>query len=469
MTLRARVLAGLVFIALALGVGALLLTSTTRSNLQSQLDAQLESAGELVAGFDLTTPAGRAQPGQRPPANELRQLSTLYIGYIDADGTVQTLYTPDISDGVTALPVIDFEALRDAAASGSTITVASTASGLRYRVRAVQNEHHDILIVALPMDSVDAAVSRLITLEVIVSSIGGVALVLVGWWVIHLGVRPLKSMTSAASAIASGDLSSRVPAVDNGTEAGQLGVALNTMLERIEVAFDERARAQLRLQEFVADASHELRTPLATIRGYAELYRRGGLTDPADLADAMRRSEQEAVRMGALVDDMLLLAKLDARRPVVMDVLDVTPLVEDAARDARVVDHSRAIAVRRDGADASVIGDRDRLRQVLANLVTNAIRHTPAGTPFELTVCRSAGMVHVSVVDHGPGIPGGVAGRVFQRFVRADPARSRDRGGSGLGLSIVEAIVSAHGGSVRLDHTLGGGTTVVVQLPAATR
>ena len=467
MTLRTRVLAGLVFIALVLGIGALTLTSTTRSNLQAQLDAQLASAGELVAGFDLTTPADRSQPGQRPPANEIRQLSTLYLGYIDSEGAVQTLYTPDIANKEAALPVIDVDALREAAADGSTITVASTASGLRYRVRAVQNDRHEILIVALPMDSVDAAVSRLITLEVLVSSIGGVALLVVGWWVIHLGVRPLKSMTSAASAIASGDLSSRVPEADNGTEAGQLGVALNTMLERIEVAFDERARAQHRLQEFVADASHELRTPLATIRGYAELYRRGGLADSADLADAMRRSEQEAVRMGALVDDMLLLAELDAQRPLGADVFDVDPLVEDAARDARVVDQSRTITVSHDD-DVCIVGDRDRIRQVLANLVTNAIRHTPTGAPIELTVLASD-VVEIAVVDHGPGIPESVADRVFERFVRADTSRSRDRGGSGLGLSIVEAIVSAHGGSVRIRATAGGGTTVVVQLPRAMR
>jgi two-component system OmpR family sensor kinase len=299
----------------------------------------------------------------------------------------------------------------------------------------------------------------------VVSAISGVVLVLVGWWVIRLGVRPLKSMATAASAIAAGDLSSRVPAGNPRTEAGELGLALNTMLARIETAFDARAESQARLQRFVADASHELRTPVATIRGYAELYRQGGLATEHALADAMRRTEQEAKRMGLLVDDMLLLAKLDERRPLAHEAVDIAALAMDAVSDAQAVDPSRAI-VARVQPGVVVDGDVDRLRQVIANLIANALVHTPAGSPIEVCASHTAGDVEIAIVDHGPGIPAHLGDRAFERFVRADESRSRARGGSGLGLAIVAGIVTAHEGSVQLRETDGGGATVVVSLPA---
>jgi two-component system, OmpR family, sensor kinase len=462
MSLRLRVLAALTAIAIVIGVGAFIVAQTTRSNLERQLDAQLDSAGELVSQFNFS---GRDQGG--PPGNdELRQLSTLYLGYIGGDGQLETLFAPDFTRATAALPIIDVGRARSEAATGGIFTVSSTSAGVRYRVHVVSNGHQDVVLVALPLDSVDAAMSRLIMLELVVSGISAVVLLLVGWWVIHLGVRPLKSMASAASLIAAGDLSSRVPEAHPATEAGELGIALNTMLERIEVSFAERASVQRRLQQFVADASHELRTPVATIRGYAELFRQGGLSSGAALSDAMRRTEQEAVRMGALVDDLLLLAKLDQQRPMSTAPVDLCALASDAAGDAHAVDPKRTIRVRA-SSPAIVMGDEDRLRQVLANLVSNAMVHTPSGTPIEIDVCASAekSAVVAAVIDHGPGIPPEFAGRAFERFVRADASRSRDHGGSGLGLAIVDAIVQRHGGAVRIDTTFGGGTTMVVTIP----
>jgi two-component system OmpR family sensor kinase len=282
--------------------------------------------------------------------------------------------------------------------------------------------------------------------------------------VIRLGVRPIKQMTDTATAIADGDLFRRVPDVTPGTEAGELGDALNRMLGTIEQAFDDRTRSEDRLKRFVADASHELRTPITTIRGYAELYRSGALDDASELDEAMRRTEQEAVRMGGLVDDLLHLARLDQGRPIERAPVDVAQLARDAVRDAQAVEPERPIHV---DADRPVVvsGDEARLRQVLANLVTNAVVHTEPGTPVTVRATRVGDDAVIEVADRGAGMEPDVAARVFERFYRADPSRARHRGGSGLGLAIVEATVTAHGGTVHLDTAPGQGTTVRVVLP----
>jgi two-component system OmpR family sensor kinase len=283
--------------------------------------------------------------------------------------------------------------------------------------------------------------------------------------VIHLGVRPIKSMTATATAIAGGELSHRVPDVAPGTEAGELGTALNSMLGRIEDAFDERSRSEERLRRFVADASHELRTPVTTIRGYAELYRSGGLVAAEELDEALRRTEQEAVRMGRLVEDLLALTRLDQGRPLAAEPVDLAAVASDAGRDARAVAPDRVITI--DTAGPLVVsGDDDRLRQVVANVVGNALVHTEPGSPIEIRAeAVPGGRARLEVVDHGAGMPPEVAARAFERFFRADPSRSRHRGGTGLGLAIVEAAVGAHGGSVELDSAPGRGTTVRIELP----
>jgi two-component system OmpR family sensor kinase len=273
----------------------------------------------------------------------------------------------------------------------------------------------------------------------------------------------VQRMTETAGAIAAGDLSQRVPEGRPGTEAGALGVALNGMLGRIEDAFDQRAASEARLRRFVADASHELRTPVATIRGYAELYRAGALEQPADLDDAMRRTEQEAIRMGTLVDDLLHLARLDQGRPLERTPVDLVPLAHDAVRDAQAVAPDRVVRWVTD--DAVVVpGDRARLHQVIANLVANALVHAP-GAPIEVRVRAEPGLAVIEVADEGPGMAAADAARAFERFYRADASRSRHHGGSGLGLSIVDATVEAHGGRTSLVTAPGAGTTVRVELP----
>jgi two-component system OmpR family sensor kinase len=235
----------------------------------------------------------------------------------------------------------------------------------------------------------------------------------------------------------------------------------------LEGSLAERAASENRLRRFVADASHELRTPVTTIRGYAELYRHGGLSDPAALDDAMRRTEQEAARIGRLVDDMLTLARLDEHRPLDVRPVDLAALARDATSDARAASPGRSIDVELGATPIVVEGDEDRLRQVIANVVGNALVHTAPDVPVTIRVDRDAAMATLSVVNRGQGMSADVAARVTERFFRADPSRSRHQGGTGLGLAIVDATVSAHGGAVDIESEPGSGTTVRLTMPLA--
>jgi two-component system OmpR family sensor kinase len=314
------------------------------------------------------------------------------------------------------------------------------------------------------MDDVQSTLDRLLVLEVGVS--GGVTIVLLvaTWFIVRRGLRPLRRMGETARTIVASDLSRRVEPANERTEVGQLGQALNTMLDQLEAAFAERARTEQKLRHFVSDASHELRTPLTSMRGYAELLRRNPDMSSEDIVLAMRRIEAEAQRMGILVDDLLLLARLDQGRPLERRPVDLDAMARDAYSDARVTDPRRTISLRV-LAPLVVTGDDLRLRQALGNVLRNALVHTPPGTPVEIELRPDDGHAVLEVVDHGPGVPAGHAERIFERFHRADPGRSRDQGGSGLGLSITSAIVGAHGGTVSVHPTPGGGATFRIELP----
>lgn len=460
MTLRARVLAGVALIAVVLCALGLVIMQTTRTRMVQQVDDQLASAVDTVSDLDLDD-HGRPPP---PPENRPPDLSTLYVGYVVGD-TVQVQVEPDLQGDDNPLPVLDAADAVAAADDHRTFTTGAADRDLRYRVLTYHDTESDaVVVLALPLDPVDDTITTLVAVEVAGGAVIALTLGLVAWWVIHLGVRPLRKMTRAAATIAGGDLSHRVPEADPRTEAGQLGAALNRMLGRIEDAFDERTRSEARLRRFVADASHELHTPIATIRGYAELYRTGGLTDPSRLDDAQRRTEQEAVRMARLVDDLFDLAQLDQDRPLAAEDVDLARIALDAAADARAVEPRRPVTAVTDGS-VLVVGDESRLRQVVANLTANALVHTPAGTPIEIRAFREGATAVLEVTDHGPGMTPQDADHAFERFYRADPARSRRHGGSGLGLSIVAANVTAHDGTALLHSTPGLGTTVRIELP----
>jgi two-component system OmpR family sensor kinase len=449
---------GMGLIALVLVLAAVVIARSTEDHLVRQVDDQLEAVGPQIGGL-----ASRAGPGGPGGDGAPPRLSSLYVGRITAAGDLVTLYAPDLVGDDAPIPKLDtgdIERLR----AGHAITVGADAGELHYRVAArLERRLGGITIAALPLDDVENAVSQLVAVELATGLALLLVLGLVTWWVIHLGVRPVRRMTEAASAIAAGDLGQRVPEGTSGTEAAALGAALNGMLGRIERAFDERTETEARLRRFIADASHELRTPVATVRGYAELYRTGALEGPGELDDAMRRTEQEALRMGSLIDDLLHLARLDQGRPLERNPVDVSALMVDAARDAQAVAPDREVTVDAP-AGLMVTGDEARLRQVVANLVGNALVHAP-DSPVHLQVGQRDGQVVLSVSDEGPGMAPPDADHAFERFYRADASRHRHRGGSGLGLAIVEATVRAHGGEVTLDTALGRGTTVRVNLP----
>ena len=477
MSLRRRVLLGCLVVAAVLLATDVVLAATFRGFLLGRVDQQvIQAADPLVHGRfrgGFNRPPTTAPPSGSTGAgagSEQRVYTESYIGLVAADGAVSRL-GPGLREDDESAPKVSAAAmaahLSPSPDNLEPFTVPSSTGGGQWRVVTVKRAGTDegTLIFGARLNDMDATFNRMLAVEglatvLVLGALGAMAL-----WVLRLGVRPLAHMAETAGAIAAGDLSQRVEQEDERTEAGQLGTALNAMLEQIEGAFDERAATEERLRRFVADASHELRTPLTSIRGYAELWRAGGLRDGEEIGEAMRRMEQEARRMGLLVDDLLLLARLDQGRPLETAPLAFDRLVDDAVRDARAVEPDRPIDLTVE--PATVIGDDHRLRQVVGNLLANARVHTPPGTPVHVRLQGAGDRVRLEVADEGPGLDPAEAARIFERFYRADKARTRARGGSGLGLSIVAAVAEAHGGRVTVDTAPGAGARFVVDLPRA--
>jgi two-component system OmpR family sensor kinase len=466
-SLRARLLAVLLLVtALGLIVLAAITYAEQRSFLLDRADDQARAT--LPAIERRFEPEHRFGPGPggpppgvgRPPPEAFSFPSGVYAEVRGPGGQVeQRGFLLGFGQTAPVAPRLPASVPVDQA-----ITVDS-AGGPRYRVRAFPSRGFaGTAVVAVPLSEVDRTLNRLLMVEALV--IAGVLLGLaaLAWWLVRLGLRPLERMGATADAIAAGDLSRRVEHADERTEVGRLGLALNAMLAQIEKAFGERRESENRLRRFLADASHELRTPLASIRGYAELFRIGATREPGETEKAMSRIEGESARMGSLVEDMLTLARLDQLPEAARVPVDLAALVRDAADDARAAAPDRAIAV--SAADAPVLGDQAQLRQVIGNLVRNALVHTPAGTPVELRVALEGDEAVLDVRDHGPGLPTSDVDALFERFWRADPGRGRGPAGAGLGLAIVAALVEAHGGRVSASNAPGGGASFVVRLPA---
>jgi two-component system, OmpR family, sensor kinase len=345
------------------------------------------------------------------------------------------------------------------------VTVGERGGSEQFRVAAVEIDRAgDVSVVAVPLGDTNATLHRLALIELVVSAAILIALGVAAWWLVGVGLRPLRRMGEVAGQIADGDLSRRVEPDNDRTEVGRLGRSLNAMLAQIEKAFAERAAGERRLRRFLADASHELRTPLASIRGYSELYRIGAAREPAEVERAMDRIEAESARMGGLVDDLLTLARVDEVREPAREPLDLRELLEDARDDARAAAPEREISLTPTG-PVAIDADGDALRRVFANLLRNAIVHTPDGTPIEVSLAATEAQATVTVRDHGPGLPPGDPNAVFERFWRDSESRGRDDGGAGLGLAIVAAIANAHGGTVEASNAPDGGATFTVRLP----
>jgi len=350
-------------------------------------------------------------------------------------------------------------------AAGKITTVKASNTGTRYRVATTgRTSDGGLRGAAVPLTEADATLRRLLRIEGLVIAGILIALGALAWWLVRIGLRPLERIGVTAGSIAAGDLSRRVDPAEPRTEVGRLGLALNRMLERLEEAFAKQQASEDRLRTFLADASHELRTPLASIRGYAELFRIGAARDPADTEKAMNRIEAEAARMGVLVEDLLTLARLDEVRDQIREDVDLSKLAGDAVDDARATAPDRDIDLRARGR-VTVAADPHQLRQVFANLLRNALVHTPPGTPIEVDVRHDGATTLLEVRDHGPGLPTDENDELFERFWRAESGRERGKAGSGLGLAIVAGIVAAHHGEVHAENAPGGGARFTVRLP----
>lgn len=483
MSLRSRLLlTTVVLLAAAVVIVDVAAATALRAHLTGQLDQRLldvrrpvaERAGPIPKMSELVRPgdsvAGRQQArnDMTLPSNRGIGFSDLYVELRRFDGTIYTS-EPSILGDDEPLPAITDD-LVVAHLDGRPFTIASEGDR-RYKYRAIVTSAADgtgAVTVAAPLSAVDAAVGRLVRVEILATIVVLCVLMSIGWMMIRADLKPLDNMAETATAIAAGDLSRRVDRADDRTEVGRLGAALNAMLHRIETSFAEREQSAERLRRFAADASHELRTPLTAVKGYAEMYRRGMIQDDEHLARVMGRVESEATRMASVVEDLLLLARLDQGREFERDIVDIEQIVADVVSDARASDPQRVVDMSVSSSDGlSVSGDAGKLHQVFANLLTNACTHTLPGTPVHVSVARSESVVEVVVSDEGKGIAASDLEKVFERFYRSDSGRSRDEGGSGLGLSIVKSIVEAHGGSVVARSEKGSGATFTVRLPAA--
>jgi two-component system OmpR family sensor kinase len=462
LSLRSRLLLAVGAVAIvALTVADVATYSALRSFLYQRVDQSLDGAHLDVE---------RALDGHGPPGE--RAVATLapgtYVEVRDVSGNVVATTKGHIGGGEQVVPKLParIDGFQDTNGPGEPnryLTVGSVEGSSTFRARASLLRGGGTLVLALP----------LVGVELVVTVAGLLAAVLLGWWLVKVGLRPLADVEVTAGAIAEGDLERRVPGAEANTEVGRLARVLNTMLGRIQAAFAARdtteaelRRSEARLRRFVADASHELRTPLAAVTAYAELFERGANERPEDLARVMTGIRTEAGRMAELVDDLLLLARLDEGRPLEREPVELVALAAQAVDAASTVGPAWPVRLEAAG-PAEVLGDATRLRQVLDNLLANVRAHTPEGTSAVVRIGAEAASAVVTVTDDGPGLDPEQMRMVFERFYRVDPSRSRQHGGAGLGLAIVAAIVGAHGGEVSAAVAPGGGAVFTVRLPLA--
>lgn len=483
-SLRVKLIAGMmVLVTLGMTVMAVAGASVLRQYLVNRADEQLYSS------VDRTIEQVRPYLEQGVRPIELRIPSETYGEIRTTGNRVVDRSTALDERGYPRLPA-DLSGRLD-----EPFTVPGAGgSGSPWRVLAAPIPGGGTLVLGTSMAQIEQTVRRLVAIDLIVGLSVLSVLVGLGAWVVRAALRPLSAIEATAGAIAAGNLSRRVPEGDRRTEMGRLGRSLNSMLAQIEAAFRARAeseaaarrseesarrseesarRSEERMRRFIADASHELRTPLTAIRGFAEFYRQGAARSPEELGRLIGRIEDTAARMGLLVEDLLLLARLDRQRPIERRPVDLLAVAADTVQETRVLAPDRPVQLRVAGGMAyQVRGDEPRLRQVLGNLLTNALAHTPAGTPVEVRLSsgtlRGEPAAVVEVADEGPGLSPEARERVFERFYRADASRSREDGGTGLGLAIVAALVAAHDGVVEVDSTPGEGAVFRVVIPLDT-
>lgn len=468
-SLRTKITSVTVFI---LSLGLIVAGAGTVSFLRPQLIGVQDAELRQLAN----DPTSVLAPGANTSAltnNDVRGAdSRYYVAVLDVNGTL--LYDNHRTETQNLLPEIPPITPEWALSSGATAFALTSGDGVEWRTVAVPimaggGVSAGTLLIASSTAGTNAVMARF----TVIFSGFGFAVLLLGGALTRLLVTttfaPLGEVERTALEISQGDFSKRITVENPNTEVGHLGESLNIMLDHIDDSFAERAKTIEQMRRFIGDAGHELRTPLVSVRGYAELYRLGALEGDEQLAMAMERIEKEAIRMGSLVEDLLALARLDERRPLELRPLPLNQFASDAALDTRAQAPNREVLVHGDPTNPMVLGDEHKVRQVMTNLIGNAIRYSPEGSPIELAVGadRRVGIGVFEIIDHGEGIPEQLRQKIFDRFWRADNSRNRETGGSGLGLSIVQSIVEAHGGNVSAHETAGGGATFRVELPLA--
>ncbi|MFF3787543.1 sensor histidine kinase [Streptomyces sp. NPDC001933] len=489
LSLRTRLLClSIALVAVGLLGTGLVVTTALRGYLQDRVDDRLALTGEIAAR--LTPPSDTGTP---PSAQVLGVLGDTTVTYLDDDGAIRRTFDASTAPpgGGPELPALDRAAVL--AHEGRPFTVRAKDDDHSWRVIALaqpaqvlrpeRSDDRGSVVVATSLDEVDRTVTKTRNLSLTVGAALLALLTTAGWFAVRSGLRPLTRIEETATAITAGDYSHRVPELAAAhTEVGRLTACLNQMLTQIDTAFQARAEAEARTRRLFADASHELRTPLAGIKGYTDLYRMGALPTREDVDQTMTRIAAESERLTRLVEEMFLLARLDedihlpdartGREPAfVLELapMDLRTLAADALHDVRALDTTRPVALTGPGggrpATAPAVADEARLRQVVTNLIGNAVTHTPPGTPIRIGVGTAGTHAVLEVADQGPGLTAAERERVFGRFYRTDDSRTRTTGGSGLGLSIARALVIAHGGRITLDTAPGRGCTFRITLP----
>ncbi len=477
-SLRLRlILATLSLAAIAIVASDFAASASLKTFLLQQVDAQLENVATNSiarldrAGIDPNSDAmGSARSDDQPykPVRPLNNVPTAtsvtlldlmgnVVGQVGGDLTVEDGTSPFV--GLQPAEVISYQ--------GRPFTIHGEDGAPDIRVIArLLPSGVGTAVVSVTLDSVDRTLAKLLALFLLISAIVLLIIGLVSYLLIRLSLRPLTEIEGTAQAIADGDLSARLPEGNPKTEVGRLTGSLNRMLSRIEESFAVRVESETKLRRFVADASHELRTPLTAIRGFAELHRQGAVQGEEKTKELIGRIENESIRMSSLVEDLLLLARLDQSRELNRDPVDIERLIDEAVASAKAAGPDHPIAVKIEGEDLFVLGDSMRIHQAIANLLANARTHTENGTLITVTAKHVDNEVSISVEDQGGGLSTEDQAKIFERFYRADPSRVRVRGeGSGLGLSIVHAVMQAHGGSVTVDSAPGKGATFTLHFP----
>jgi two-component system OmpR family sensor kinase len=451
---RRLMIAVVVTITAAMGVAGLVVVQVLENRLVADTDERLSQVAERLPRVP-----GFLERGGHSSQSGFESHALIEVG---RDGSIRSQIPSGPAGNPDALP--DVAGLT---APAGPVTLPSTGDdGPSYRAVATELPDGGALIVAVPLTDVEATIAETRRILLIAGAGALVLAAAIVWLSIRRGLRPINDMINAAERIANGELTARTTAPNPASEVGHLSAALNRMLDRIEQAIATKTESEARMRRFVADASHELRTPLTSIRGYAELHRQGA-TSPEEVARGMARIEREAGHMAALVEELLLLARLDQARPLADDRIDLTRIVEETIAHVRAADPQRSLVADLPDGPAIVRGDRLRLRQVLDNLLANVRDHTDPGTIATVTLADSDGTATLTVADNGSGMSPDEAAHAFERFWQAEPSPNHPREGTGLGLAIVAELVAAHGGTITLDTSPGVGTSVTITLPSA--